>query len=153
MQDSYIDNRNFVSASAESVKRYLLAALGVLFVGIGAVGVVLPGIPTVGPLLIASFLFTKSCPWLEQKLIRNQFFSKFLPYLDGRAAMSVRAKLTTIAIMWTSIGASVMTYRLSQVDAVWFTPVMLLAGLIGTIFISKYGRKNLTADRPEGETE
>ena len=98
------DQKNYESDAAKElsatsvglVKRYLLAGLGIFFVGLGALGVFLPGIPTVGPLLLASFFFTKSFPALEQRLIRNQFFARFLPYLDGSHEMPLRAKIITI---------------------------------------------------------
>ena len=45
---------------ASGWKRALLAALGIVFVGIAGIGVLLPGIPTVGPLLVASLFLLKS---------------------------------------------------------------------------------------------
>ena len=107
------------STSIGLAKRYVLAGLGVLCVGVGAAGVFLPGIPTVGPLLLASFLFTKSFPPLEQRLIRNKFFAKFLPYLDGSHEMPLRAKFITIAIMWSSISLSMVIFYTSNRAPLW----------------------------------
>lgn len=131
--------KNTLSAPAGLLGRYLLALVGVFFVGVAAIGVVLPGIPTVGPLILASFLFTKSCPVLEEKLVRNKFFARFLPYLDGSVAMPLRAKLITIAIMWTSITISIVAYSLGSFSTIWLTTGLIVAGLIGTVFILRYG--------------
>ena len=128
------------STSVGLVKRYVLAALGVLFVGIGAAGVFLPGIPTVGPLLLASFLFTKSFPPLEQRLIRNKFFAKFLPYLDGSHEMPLRAKFVTIGIMWASISLSMVLFWTSNLAPLWLIATLIIAGLIGTFFILRFGK-------------
>ncbi len=128
------------SGVAESSRRYLLALIGVLFTGLAAVGAVLPGIPTVGPLLLASYCFSKSCPWLEQRLIRNRFFARFHHYLDHGAEMPLRARLVTIAIMWASIGISVFTLYASGQGPVGLWALIILAGLVGTWFIARFGR-------------
>lgn len=131
--------KSTLASPAGVIRRYTLALVGVLFVVIAAIGVVLPGIPTVGPLILASFLFTKSCPVLEEKLVRNKFFARFLPYLDGSVTMPLRAKLITIAIMWTSITISAVAYSLGSFNSIWLTVGLIVAGLIGTVFILRYG--------------
>ncbi len=133
---------------AESSRRFLLALIGVLFVGVGAIGAVLPGIPTVGPLLLASFCFSKSCPWLEQRLIRNRFFARFHRYLDNGAEMPLRARVLTIAIMWASIGISLAgLYAFGRVP-VWLMILIAMAGVIGTWVIARF-RRNVPAELPK----
>jgi len=143
MQDTG-ESEQLSSTSVGLVKRYVLAALGVLFVGVGAIGVFLPGIPTVGPLLLASFLFTKSFPALEQRLIRNKFFARFLPYLDGSHEMPMRAKIITIGIMWSSIALSLVLFWSSSRAPMWLIGTLIVAGLIGTLFILRFGQRNST---------
>lgn len=127
-------------------RRYSYAALGILFVAIGAVGAVLPGIPTVGPLLLASYLFTKSFPALEERLIRNKFFGRFLPYLDGSSEMSLKAKLTSILIMWVSISISLVVLIVSNQVPYWVPWLLVIAGLVGTIFILRFGKNQQHID-------
>lgn len=122
----------------------MLAAIGIGFVVLGAVGALLPGIPTVGPLLVASFCFGKSCPWLENRLIRNRFFARFLGYLDGNEVMSLRMRLGTIATMWASIGLSMFgLYLAGQLNAVTIT-ILAIAGIIGTWVIAKFRKDSGT---------
>lgn len=121
--------------------RLLLAAGGIVCVGVGYVGIALPGVPTVGPLLLASILFAKSCPVLERTLIRNRVFARFLPYLDGQVEMPRRAKLATIATMWSSILISTGLLVTSGIGGRWLPALLILAGMVGTVFISRYGRK------------
>src|SRR5690349_10596362 len=70
------------AVSRRSPRRVVYASAGVVFVGIGAVGVFVPGLPTVIWLMGASYLFARSSPHLEAKLIRNRFFGPYLIYLD-----------------------------------------------------------------------
>jgi uncharacterized protein len=125
---------------SERGKRYLLAAIGIGFVGLGAIGAILPGIPTVGPLLVASFCFSKSCPWLEKRLIRNRFFARFIGYLDGNEVISLRMRFGTIATMWASIGFSFLAlYAIGQYNIVLVVS-LVVAGLIGTVVIARFRR-------------
>ncbi len=123
---------------SESGKRYLLVVIGVSFVGLGAIGAILPGIPTVGPLLVASFCFSKSCPWLEKRLIRNRFFARFHSYLDGDAVMSLRTRLVTMATMWASIGLSLSGLYAAGQASIPLVVILAVAGLIGTWVIARF---------------
>ncbi len=125
---------------ASPLKRFGLATLGVLFVVVAGVGVLLPGIPTVGPLLLAPILFTKSCPSLEKRLVRNRFFARYLPYLDGTKELSLKAKMAAIATMWTSIVISGGVFYLALESPLVALIALAIAGLIGTVFILRFGK-------------
>ncbi|MBX3416667.1 MAG: YbaN family protein [Pirellulaceae bacterium] len=120
--------------------RYAFAFLGLFFVGLGAIGVFLPGIPTTGPLLLASFLFTKSCPYLEQRLIRNRFFGRYLKYLDDREPMPMRAKIAAIVMMWVSIVVSCAIFCLLPQPHYWSAIICIFLGGVGTWFIINFRR-------------
>ena len=78
--------------------RVWLMCLGLVCVGLGAVGVVVPGLPTTVFLIIVSWCFTRSCPWLERKLIRNRFFGPFVRFMEPGAVMPTRARSSSFAI-------------------------------------------------------
>ena len=124
-------------AQLHRLVRWSFVAAGTAFVGIGAIGVVLPGVPTVGPLLLACWLYSKSCPHLEQKFIRTPFFAPFLRYLDGQQAMSWKARMVAIGGMWTSIGISSWGLTFAG-SANWAVGLLLLLGLVGTVFIWRF---------------
>ena len=119
----------------------MFGLLGVFFVILAAVGVALPGIPTVGPLLLGSFFLTKSSPALEKRLIRNKFFGRYLPYLDGSESMTTKARITSICLMWTSISLSSGILYASNKAPTWLLVTLLVAGVIGTVIIWRFGRK------------
>jgi uncharacterized membrane protein YbaN (DUF454 family) len=86
--------------------RWLLAGLGVLCVGLGALGAVVPGLPTAVFLLGASWCFARSCPWLEERLLRVPLFALFLAYLEPGARIPRRTLAKALVIMWLAIVAS-----------------------------------------------
>jgi hypothetical protein len=123
------------------LQRWLLAGLGVALVGIGAVGVFLPGLPTTIFLLGASWCFARSCPWLEERLIRVPLFRPFLGYLDSGAAMPRRTVVTTLVIMWIAITASVVTVNLGAELRPVLGGFIIALGVVGTLFVIRMGRR------------
>lgn len=128
----------------ERARRALFAAAGIACVGLGGLGVIVPGLPTTVFLIIASWCFARSCPWLTEKLIHNRVFGPFVKYLEPGAVMPLKAKLISLAMMWTAIGGS--CWWVSNRGAPWFVPVMILvSGVVGTWFIARQGRKAKSA--------
>jgi uncharacterized membrane protein YbaN (DUF454 family) len=127
----------------DSPRRWLLALLGLVCVGLGAVGVFVPGLPTTIFLIAAAWLFARSCPWLEEKLVRHRFFAPFQPYLEPGARMPRRARITALVTMWTAIAISVaVLLRGGGGDAVPWTLAGLIAaaGVVGTVVILRVRR-------------
>ncbi|MDG1513310.1 MAG: DUF454 family protein [Mariniblastus sp.] len=122
------------------LKRYTNATIGLLFVVVAAVGAVLPGIPTVGPLMLASFFLLKSSPALEKRLVRNRFFAKYLAYIDGTTPMTNRMRISSILMMWLSISISAAVSMAAGNIKFWLIGILVTAGLIGTVFIWRYRR-------------
>lgn len=123
-----------------SPRRWLLAALGVVCVGLGAVGVVVPGLPTTVFLIAASYLFTRSCPWLEDRLIRVRWFRPYLPYLDGRRPMPRRARWIAIGLMWSAVSVSLLVTAVADRLQLWFTVTLVSAAAVGTWVIFRIRR-------------
>ena len=141
------------SPDSSRLKRAMLGGIGILFVGVAGLGVFLPGIPTVGPLILASLFLTKSSPRLERRLVRNPFFAKYLPYLDGTSEMSTRARFISLLLMWFSIGVSCLLLRYLGHSPAWITWVIVAAGLVGTLFILRFGKRRQDQSEPGPELE
>jgi uncharacterized membrane protein YbaN (DUF454 family) len=119
-----------------NLRRWLLASAGVVSVGFGALGAVLPGLPTTIFLIIASYCFARSCPWLEQRLLRNRLFAPYMAWIDGREPMPRRAKAAAIAAVWTAVIVSLsLLYSGGQLPP-WLAAVVTGAALIGTFAIA-----------------
>ncbi|MDT8436763.1 MAG: DUF454 family protein [Gemmatimonadota bacterium] len=123
-----------------SVRRWAFALLGLLSVGLGFLGVLLPGLPTTIFLIFASYCFTRSCPWLEERLVRAPVFRPYLRYLDGEQAMPLRARLVTIALIWVSVSASFGVVSSRGALRPWFVWLVGGAAVVGTVVVSRIYR-------------
>jgi uncharacterized membrane protein YbaN (DUF454 family) len=123
-----------------SPRRLLLAFLGIVCVGLAVAGAVLPGLPATVFLILASYLFTRSCPWLEERLIRNRLFGPYLKYLDGRQPMPRRARWIAAISMWIAVATSLGMLALSGALGPWGGGSILASGLVGSVVISRYRR-------------
>jgi hypothetical protein len=89
-------------------RRWLLATLGVVSVGLAVVGAILPGMPATVFLIIASYCFARSCPWLEERLLRHRIFAPYLPYIRQGAPMPFHARVLALGLMWGSVSISLV---------------------------------------------
>jgi uncharacterized membrane protein YbaN (DUF454 family) len=119
----------------ERIGRWLLAGIGLVAVGMAGVGAVVPGLPTTVFLIIASACFTKSCPWLERRLLRNRFFAPYMRYIDEPTAMPRRAKIVTIALVWVSILTSAFLLHRQDGAPDWVVIVVVLCAPVATAAI------------------
>lgn len=121
-----------------SPRRLALAALGLLCVGLALAGIVVPGLPTTVFLIAASYLFTRSCPYLEQRLVRHPVFRAHLSYLDGSRPIPRRARWTAAGLMWTAVAASVLVLQQSGTGWPWLPAVIVAAAAAGSVCIARF---------------
>lgn len=79
-----------------SFVRIAYAAAGSLCVAIGAVGIVLPGLPTTPFLLLASWCFGRSSRRLENALLRSRFFGPLIR--DWRRHRAIHPSIRNLAV-------------------------------------------------------
>jgi uncharacterized membrane protein YbaN (DUF454 family) len=101
--------------------RSIFLVLGFFFLGMAFVGVVVPLIPTVGPVLLAAFFFSKSSERFDDWLVNNRLFGKIVR--DWRAGLGFTIRAKTIAII-----AIIATFTISVVFVV--EPILIRIGLV-----------------------
>ena len=116
--------------------RWGLAGLGLLFVGLGALGVLLPGLPTTPFLLLASFCFTRSFPRLGQRLLRSRLFGPYMRFLEGDEPLSLRTRVIAASIVWVAVTLSLVSLWLKGALPVWLGVLIVVAAVIGTAVIA-----------------
>ena len=81
------------------MKRTILISLGWLCVGLGFVGVFVPGIPTTIFLIIALWAFTKSSEKLRHWLLNHKRFGPILNNWQQHKVVPRRAKILMVVLM------------------------------------------------------
>ena len=84
------------------VVRYAWLAAGWLCFGVGVVGVVLPGLPTTGPLLLALACFARGSHRLHNWLLQHRIFGPPLQRWQRYRTIPLRAKVVAVSMMVAS---------------------------------------------------
>jgi len=93
------------------MKRTILISLGWLCVGLGFVGVFVPGIPTTIFLIIALWAFTKSSKKLRHWLLNHKRFGPILNNWQEHKVVPRRAKVLMVVLMSLAV---ILFYYSSQ---------------------------------------
>ena len=113
--------------------RLLWVLLGSLSVGMGVIGIFVPGWPTTIFLIIASYFYIRSSEKLYMWLINNRLLGIYIKnYLSGKG-MPLKAKLISIFIMWVFGLLSITIWIPATLLLVKIVVLLLL--IIGTLFI------------------
>lgn len=119
--------------------RFLLRSLGIFFLGLAFVGIAIPLIPTVGPVILAAYFFSKSSERFDLWLLENRLFGGIVRDWRAGAGFTVRAKAIAIS-------AIVVTFTISVVFVIDIT--VIRAGLIAlavalVVYIAQLPTKRL----------
>ena len=80
------------------MRKILYLTLGVISMALGAVGVVLPILPTTPFLLLAAFCFAKSSQRLHRWFLSTQLYEKHLKDFVQTRAMTMKTKLSLMSM-------------------------------------------------------
>ena len=109
--------------------RYLYLALGLLCVGLGAFGALVPLVPATPFVLLAFFFFTRSSQRLEYYILhRSPLRSYLIDFYSG--SLSRRRRIYIIATAWASMLLSTIL-----VGKLWFAVMMAVIAVIAAIVI------------------
>jgi uncharacterized membrane protein YbaN (DUF454 family) len=113
------------------MKRYLYIIFGLICVTFGALGVVVPGLPTTPFLLLASWLFYRSSPKLQQWLL-NSWLGKYIRSYHRRGGMTLSQKAGAVGIMVAMVLLSTFVFVPAGSVARIIVPI---AGAIGVLIV------------------
>ena len=106
----------------------ILILFGTLSLGMGIMGIAVPGLPTTPFLLLSAGLYLRSSEKLYTKLVSNKWIGSFITKYQTNKGLTKRGKIGAIGTMWAMIALSCLLFITSL-------PVktgVLAAGLIGT---------------------
>jgi uncharacterized membrane protein YbaN (DUF454 family) len=118
-------------AARGRASRAVWIAVGCVAVGLGTLGIVVPGLPTTGFFVLAAWAFSKSSPRLERWVLTRPGVGPLVrDYRDG-LGMPRRAKVIAITMLVVSCGASAAF----GVDRLAVRLAIVAAGAIGVAWI------------------
>lgn len=110
--------------------RYALLALGWLSVLLGVIGMFLPLLPTTPFLLLAAACFARSSERFYQWLVGHPRLGPWIrDYLNGQG-IPLKAKVYSLALMWSSIALSCYLVRHP-----WAWAFMLTSACLVSLYI------------------
>lgn len=107
------------------IRKAVLIFVGTVCVGLGVLGMFLPLLPTTVFLLMAAYCYSRSSERFHTWLLNNRLFGSYIKNYKSGQGISMRQKVTTISILWVSIGVSIWL-----LGGFWVT-LLLLAIAIG----------------------
>jgi hypothetical protein len=102
-----------------------------LLVGIGVVGIVVPGLPTTVFLLMAAALYARSSERMYTWLLRNRFLGRYIRDWRDHRSIPRRTKIVIVAVMMTAV----MLSAVLGIDALWLQGVVIGVGLFGSYWV------------------
>ncbi len=119
------------AANRTTLARALLFACGWICFSVGAIGVVLPGIPTTGPMILALACFAHCSPKFHQWLLTHRIFGPSLQRWEQNHAIPLRAKGFALASMTASFSYIAFLSPLPP----WAVAGTFVLMFVGAVFI------------------
>jgi uncharacterized protein len=111
--------------------RWMLIVAGMICVGLGALGIVLPGLPTTPFLLLAAYCFARSSEHFHSWLLNHRWFGSYVRNFEEGRGMTRPAKASTLLVLWLSFGITIAFF----VPVVWGQVSMLLLAVAVSTYI------------------
>lgn len=115
-------------------KRWIFVAAGTVSLGIGVVGVFVPGLPTTVFLLVAGWFYARSHPPLERWLRNHPRLGPLMRLAGDGRSMPRKTKITALVSLWVAVSISVLMVG-SHDSATVFRFALLSAALVGSFVI------------------
>lgn len=106
MKDEQASKKTESKKKGQNVTRALWFIAGMLCLFLGAIGIVLPILPTTPFLLAAAACFCKSSSRMYNWLLNNRWFGEYIKnYREGRR-LPTKTKITALTVLCLTIGFS-----------------------------------------------
>lgn len=122
------------------IVKMIYLVLGFLFCGIGAIGIVLPILPTTPFLLVASFFFAKGSKRFHEWFQNTKLYKKHLDHFVKTRAMTLKTKISIL------LPASAMLVLAFLFAPVWHARVLIIAVVIYKYYYFIFRIRTLKAE-------
>jgi uncharacterized membrane protein YbaN (DUF454 family) len=123
------EKKTFVETCKEQgrkIARTLWFIAGTICVVLGAIGIVLPILPTTPFLLAAAACYYKSSERMHRWLLNNKWFGEYIRnYKEGKG-LPMKTKITALTVLWITIGFSTVFMLPRLLPAMLVLPMQLI---------------------------
>tara|TARA_Y100001970_G_scaffold290750_1_gene425588 strand:- start:2019 stop:2396 length:378 start_codon:yes stop_codon:yes gene_type:complete len=113
-----------------TLKQAVYFLLGLLFLGIGIVGTVLPGIPTTPCVLASAWFFSKSSKRMEDWLLNHQLFGKLIKDWRANGSISKTAKRNAVLVIIPTFALSIYVISIFELKVFLAIFCVFLCGFL-----------------------
>ena len=89
------------------IRKAVLIFAGTVCVALCVLGMFLPLMPTTVFLLMAAYCYSRSSERFHNWLLSNRLFGSYIKNYKSGQGISMRQKVSTLAMLWASIGISI----------------------------------------------
>lgn len=91
----------------QTIKKHLLMIIGTISLVLGAIGIILPILPTTPFLLLSSYCYIRSSKRLYNWLINHKVFGKYVYSYLVHKAIKKSSKIIAITLIWISLSFTI----------------------------------------------
>ena len=110
-----------------TLRQTLLVAAGLVALGLGLIGIVLPGLPTTPFVLLAAACFARASPRLHGWLTTHRYLGPMVRDWEAHRSLPLRVKWIAITMMGTMVLLSAWQFN----GRPWLQGTVLALGLVG----------------------
>lgn len=112
----------------------MLVSIGFLFLGLGAIGVLIPVFPTT-PFVICAAACFSCAPALRDRLLRLPFFGEHIRNYNERRGLATRTVVQSLVFLWGMLAISCIL-----VGSWWIVALLAFIGTAVTVHILMMAR-------------
>ena len=111
------------------MRKFILILLGTIFLLLGIIGILVPGLPTTPFLLLTAALYFKSSQKLYNRLINNPYIGDYIKKYYAQKGMTLVQKISSISVMWFMIFLSYFYF----IESACINLIVAFLGITGTV--------------------
>ena len=139
-----MSKKNIKNAKAPTKWMKIIGGLwfiaGTICLVLGAIGIVLPILPTTPFLLASAACYYKSSPKMHKWLLNNKWFGDYIKNYQEGKGIPRKTKLTALTVLWVTIGISTIFFLDRILPPFLVLPmqlIMIIVAVLVTVYMIK----------------
>ena len=116
---------------SRKIRNIVLIVIGTIFVVLGIIGILIPGLPTTPFLLLAGYCYFNSSKNLHNWLLNHRLLGKFIQDFEKTGSIPLSSKIIAIALMFVTCSSSILFF-IKDTD---IQAIIVIAGITGLAVI------------------